>query len=74
MTIAVAAHETGPYPRSVTVTLSCDSAVDIFCRGFEDFTSQDGFVGAHSLAMTKGWLERQGPQGRIWLCPACSGK
>lgn len=72
--MAIAAHENGPYPRTITVTLSCDSSTDIFCRGFEDFTSPDGYIGCHSMAISKGWLERQGPQGRQWLCPQCSGK
>jgi hypothetical protein len=74
MTVSIATHESGPYPRLITVTLSCDAATDIFCRGFADFTSRDGYIGAHSQAMAAGWLERQTSQGRLWLCPRCSGK
>jgi hypothetical protein len=74
MGMSIAAHGTGPYPRSVTVTLTCDAATDIFCRGFEGLSSPDGFVGCHSAAIEQGWLERQARQGRIWLCPRCSGK
>jgi hypothetical protein len=74
VTVHIAATESGPYPRLVTVTLSCDAAVDIFCEGHEVFVSQEGFVGCHALAMSSGWLERQASQGRLWLCPQCSGK
>jgi hypothetical protein len=72
--ISIATHETGPYPRTVTVTLACDAPTDLMCRGFADFTSPDGFIGAHAAAMAAGWLERQATQGRQFLCPACSGK
>jgi hypothetical protein len=74
MAVSIATHENGPYPRRVTVTLSCDAATDLFCRGFEDFTSPDGFIACHREAISKGWLERQASQGRVWLCPQCSGK
>lgn len=74
MTISIAAHERGPYPRMITLTLACDSSTDIFCRGFEDFTSPDGFIACHAAAIKAGWLERQASEGRFWLCPRCSGK
>lgn len=61
-------------PIPVQVQLECDAVEEFFCRGFEVFTSDDGYIGAHHLAMTAGWLERNGPQGRVWLCPVCSGK
>lgn len=67
------------FPRPLVIRLQCDSAIEdiargFFCLGFEEFNQADGFVAAHSLAMARGWLERQSPQGRIWLCPMCSGK
>jgi hypothetical protein len=74
MAVSIATHESGPYPRTVTVRFSCDVATDMLCAGFEIFSSPDGFIGCHSAAISKGWLERQASQGRIWLCPQCSGK
>jgi len=70
MIMGIAAQTSGHYPRDIALTLSCDG-----CLNFEEvFTSPDGYVGCHAAAMTKGWLERQAPQGRLWLCPQCSGK
>jgi hypothetical protein len=63
-----------PFPLPVAVDLECDEASEFFCRGIETFTSEEGFVGAHAAAMKAGWLERNGPNGRMWLCPRCSGK
>lgn len=74
MGLSIATRESGPYPRTITLTLSCDSSTDILCRGFEDFTSPDGFIVCRLAAMKAGWLERHGPEGPIWLCPRCSGK
>jgi hypothetical protein len=62
------------YPYPIAMTLECDSARDMFCRGFTRYLHQDGYQGCHSMAMADGWLERQAPQGRLWLCPQCSGK
>lgn len=69
----------GPYegsaaPATIILTLQCDSAEDMFCRGFTSYQHEDGFPGAHSAAMRDGWLERQSANGRLWLCPRCSGK
>lgn len=61
-------------PLPLVIVLECDAAESLFCRGFEQFDEADGFVVAHTLAMARGWLERQAPQGRLWICPACSGK
>lgn len=58
----------------IRVTLDCDKPTAFFCRGIAVFESSDGFIGCHASAMKAGWLERQAPQGRIWLCPECSGK
>jgi hypothetical protein len=83
MGISVQIVATGPAPRydgygfqraGIEVVLECDVHAEMFCRGFEKFTRDDGFVGCHTAAMAAGWLERVAPQGRIWLCPACSGK
>ena len=68
------ARADGSPPYGVRVTLECDSRKDFFCRGFETFEYDDGFIGAHADAMRAGWLERQTGQGREWLCPRCSGK
>jgi len=61
-------------PTSIVLTLECDVATEFFCRGFDRFEHDDGFVGCHAAAMKAGWLERNTTQGRLWLCPACSGK
>lgn len=61
-------------PKPIAVTFTCDDTSEMFCRGFETFTDPDGYIGIHKAAMAAGWLERHAPQGRIWLCPRCSGK
>ena len=61
-------------PIAVEIRLECDAATGFFCRGFETFQHEDGYIGAHAAAMKAGWLERGAPQGRLWLCPGCSGK
>jgi hypothetical protein len=66
--------ERGMFPLPIKIELQCDVADQMFCRGVASFTHADGFVGAHAAAMAAGWLERQAPQGRLWLCPECSGK
>jgi len=66
--------ESGMFPLPIKITLECDATTEMFCRGFESFEHPDGFSGAHSTAMAKGWLERQASGGRVWLCPECSGK
>jgi hypothetical protein len=73
MTISIYAVD-GPIPRQITVAMECEAATEFFCRGVEAFTHPDGYIGAHSAAMTAGWLERQTDQGRAWICPRCSGK
>lgn len=65
----------GRTPRvAVKVTLECDKPTAFFCQGIGVFESEDGFIGAHQAAMKAGWLERNDPAGRLWICPACSGK
>lgn len=61
-----------PYP--LTMTLECDARAGFFCRGVADYSHADGYAGAHHMAMEEGWLERVTTDGRLWLCPACSGK
>jgi len=61
-------------PIPILVELKCDGASGMFCWSIETFTDKAGYTGCHAAAMTRGWLERQSPQGRLWLCPACSGK
>ena len=62
------------FPLPLLVTLECDLAGGLFCRRYEDFRSDEGFPSAHAEAMKAGWLERQASQGRLWICPTCSGK
>jgi hypothetical protein len=75
MGIIISAKEQfGGIQVGIVVELGCDDMTAFFCRGFQRFESTEGFVGCHTAAMAEGWLERQGSQGRIWVCPACSGK
>lgn len=64
-----AANEAASLPREIVIDLSCDEAL---CSGTSRL--QACYIDAHGAAMASGWLERQTPQGRLWLCPACSGK
>lgn len=56
-----------------TLELTCDGDHGLF-PAVARFHHGDGFIGEHRLAMAAGWLERQGSQGRLWLCPECSRK
>ena len=62
------------YTDQFRMTLECDASTGMFCCGSESFDHSDGYIGTHAAAMSKGWVERQGSQGRLWLCPECSGK
>lgn len=66
--------EIAPHPLLLVVILDCDEPTAMFCRGFAEFRSPQGFIGAHAEAMKAGWMERQSPRGRLWICPECSGK
>jgi hypothetical protein len=74
VSLTIQYDEKQPIPRDSWLLLECDAATEFFCRGFARFDDPDGFIGAHRAAMAAGWLERQAPSGRLWLCPACSGK
>ncbi len=74
MGISIYAVDGPDIPRHIVVDLECDATTEMFCRGVESFMHPDGFVGSHADAMVKCWLERQTSQGRLWLCPQCSGK
>ena len=58
----------------VVLQLDCDARSSELCCGAEVFLHPDGYIGQHRLAMEAGWLDRAGPNGRMWLCPKCSGK
>ena len=68
MGISMSCDMSADVPRDLTVSLICDGV----CFNQAAFTC--GYVEAHGAAMRAGWLERQAPSGRLWLCPACSGK
>jgi hypothetical protein len=59
-------------PIPIIVELVCDNAGA--CRSVATFADKAGYVGCHAAAMALGWLERPSSQGRLWLCPQCSGK
>lgn len=60
-----------PYP--IAVDLTCDEPKGMFCIN-GTFQHPDGFIAIHAAAIKAGWLERYADRGRLWLCPACSGK
>jgi hypothetical protein len=66
--------ESGMFPLPIAIELECDEPSEMFCRGVATFSSSEGYIGAHTVAMKSGWLERQSPRGRLWVCPECSGK
>ncbi len=69
MSLKLSGDDHGPYPRPVTLTLECDAATEMFCRGFASFTTGD--VAPYEQAMAAGWKES--PTG-FFHCPECSGK
>lgn len=71
MSLSVTASQANHYPYPLEVVLECDT---LFCIGVARYSHEQGYVGAHSMAMADGWLERHTTKGRLWLCPRCSGK
>lgn len=63
-----------PQPWPIAMDLICDEPSGLLCVREQTFTHPDGFIAIHSAAMKAGWLERYADEGRLWLCPACSGK
>lgn len=56
-----------PFP--IVVRFTCDTATAFFCRGFEDFRSPDGLIGARTAAVQAGWVERK---TSAWCCRECA--
>lgn len=57
----------------IVVRIECDAAEEIFCRGYQDFISRNGLIGAQDMARTEGWSDRKNGAYR-WICPTCSGE
>jgi hypothetical protein len=57
----------------IVVRIECDDAGEIFCRGYQDFISRNGLIGAQDMARTEGWSNRKNGAYR-WVCPKCSSK
>lgn len=75
MTLEISAvDEAAPVPRQIMVQFSCDSPADLLCGERQIFRHAGGYIGCQLEAMKAGWLERHTDNGRIWLCPNCSGK
>jgi hypothetical protein len=75
MSIIITAIGPNPHPPyGIRIELECEAATDIFYRGIDKFEHPNGYIGCHALAMSAGWMERQTPQGRSWICPRCSNK
>lgn len=60
-------------PHRLKVTFDCDATTGFFCRGFK-VVEGVSYQEAHHEAIAEGWLERNASNGRVWLCPDCSGK
>lgn len=56
---------------TIALALACDAPG---CAGAAVFCHPDGYIGAHRQAMTAGWMDTVRSSGRVFLCPACSGK
>jgi hypothetical protein len=63
-----------PYPRSTMLILTCDGGECGLFPTSAEFVHPQGYIAQYRAAMNAGWKDTQGPQGRIFLCPACSGK
>jgi hypothetical protein len=77
MGITIEAIDDKPHPPfAVRVELECEAGdgASLLCKEREVFKHANGYIGCHGLAMAAGWLERQTPAGRAWICPECSGK
>lgn len=74
MGLMIEADESTPYPYATTLTLTCDGDQHGLFGLTGTFQHAEGFMAEYRLAMNAGWKDTQGPQGRIFLCPACSGK
>lgn len=69
----------GRPPATMILHLACDMPR---CHEHGRFVAEceetgRGFVELHAEAMAAGWLERfntRPPEGRLFLCPSCSGK
>jgi hypothetical protein len=64
--------EAAAIPRAVVLELTCDGDHG-FLPPAQTF-AQGGFISQHDAAMRAGWKEAQGPNGRLWMGPCCSGK
>ena len=60
---------TNVVPLPIVVQFICDEAQAMFCRGFEDFRSDDGLIGARTKATQAGWVDRKTSR---WCCRECA--
>jgi len=61
-----------PYP--LKITFECDARLSLLCRRDMPLSHSASYQEAHHTAIALGWLERNASNGRVWLCPECSGK
>lgn len=71
LTIGIDPARPGRDHCAIVLALSCDTPR---CCNVHVFAHADGYIGAHQLAMLGGWMDTVRASGRVFLCPACSGK
>jgi hypothetical protein len=62
------------HPFPLKITFECDARVEMFCHKTLIVADACSYVEAHHMAIGIRWLERNASNGRVWLCPECSGK
>lgn len=78
MGLCIEGDDDADVPVTTRLTLRCDNDAghngDPFDMRQQTFHHEDGFIGQYALAIAHGWKDTDRGQGRVFLCPACSGK
>ena len=61
-------------PGLIALELECDAQRGMFPCTVKQTFNEGHYLANIRKATAKGWLERQESSGRLFLCPACSGK
>lgn len=60
-------------PVPIVLTLTCDGDHGLF-PVIQEFRNEEGYMREYQAAMNAGWKDAQRSEGRVFLCPSCSGK